>query len=202
MIKKSVLLMGLICLLVVPTGCIFSPDDGGDDIIIVKPKLQFPDTPDKLMENFSAIYTNMDIEGYRNLLSPDYKTILKASTTTEFPEVGTELDYSEEIQIQTNMFSGASGHDSAGNPTNPISSISFQEPIQVTSWEATPLSDPHFPGASNALYNVLFEFNRAGDKTLQVTGQIRFYITSRDSLYNGAVRPYYQMVGQEDLTND
>ncbi len=203
MIKKSLLMMGLVGLLLVPTGCIFSPDKSND--IVNRGggiELVFPDTPSKLMENFTAIYTNMDIEGYRDLLAPGYKTILKPSTTSEFPEVGTELDYSEEIQIQTNMFSGNPGHDANGEQTNPISSIFFEPPVPQTDWEITPATDPHFPGALNALYNVLFEFNRAADKTLQVTGQIRFYITSKDSLYNGAVRPYYQMLGQEDLTND
>ena len=203
MIRKSALLLGLVALLVAPAGCIFSPSEdgggggGGGGIT----ELPFPGTPDLLMTNFKTIYENMDIDGYRNLLHPDYLTILKNSTTTEFPEVGESLDYTEEVRIATNMFSGASGHDAHGILTFPISSIAFQDPEQLTSWEMSPPDDP-IPNALSALFNVLFEFSRAGDTTLQVTGQIKFYITSRDSLYQGANKPYYQMIGQWDLTND
>jgi len=203
MIRKIVLLLGLSALLVAPAGCIFSPKDdgGGGGGIGPGPELPFPGTPDQLMTNFKTIYENMDIDGYRNLLHPDYQTILKSSTTQEFPEVGESLDYTEEVRIATNMFSGAPGHDAQGVQTNPISSIAFQDPEQLTSWEMSPPDDP-VPNALSALFNVLFEFNRAGDRTLQVTGQIKFYITSRDSLYQGANKPYYQMIGQWDLTND
>jgi len=201
MMKKSVLMMGLVCLLLVPVGCIFSPKDDPDPGPNGETGLPFPGTPDQLMENFKTIYETMDIEGYRNLLHPDYLTILKPSTTQEFPEVGETLDYTEEVRIATNMFSGAPGHDAQGGLKAPISSIAFQEPEQLTSWEPSPPDDP-IPNAQSALYNVLFEFNRAGDKTIQVTGQIKFYITARDSLYQGAVKPYYQMIGQWDLTND
>jgi len=31
-------------------------------------------------------------------------------------------------------------------------------------------------------------------------GQVRFYVTSRDSLHEGTNKQYYQMIGQVDLT--
>ncbi|NCQ33714.1 hypothetical protein GW813_01295 [bacterium] len=201
MIRKSVLMLGLVGLLVVPTGCIFSPPGDNNPIIDIKPTLVFPDTPAKLMANFKTIYENMDYNAYQTLLHPDYLTILQASTTSDFPEVGTTLDYTEEMDIANHMFSGAAGHDSKGDLTTPISSITLQEPTQLTSWETSPGDDP-IPNAESALFDVYFEFSRAGDKTLKVTGQIKFYITSHDSLHQGSMKPYYQMIGQYDLTND
>lgn len=201
MIRKSVLMLGLVGLLVVPTGCIFSPPGDDGPGLDPKPTLAFPDTPAKLMANFKTIYETMDFNAYQTLLHPDYLTILKTSTTVEFPEVGATLDYTEEMGIADHMFSGASGHDAQGDLTNPISSISLQEPEQLTSWEDSPGDDP-IPNAKSALFNVDFDFFRAGDKTLKVTGQIKFYITSRDSLHQGSLKPYYQMIGQWDLTND
>ncbi len=200
MIRKSVLLLGLVSMMLIANGCIFSPPDDPSPIPVVT-GLPFPDTPAQLMQNFKRSYEDMSIDEYRDLLHPDYLTILKPSTTQEFPEVGETLDYTDEMRIQTNMFSGAPGHDPKGNLTNPISSISFQDPAQLTAWELSPQDDP-IPNALSALYSVFFEFHRAGDKTLQVTGEIKFYITSRDSLYQGSVKPYYQMIGQWDLTND
>ncbi len=210
MIRKSVLLLGLVSLLIAPAGCIFSPssDDGGDGGGGGSVELPFPGTPEQLMANFKTIYESMDIEGYRNLLHPDYQTILKESTVQDFPSVGATLDYTEEVQIAENMFSGAPGHDANGDLTSSISSITFTEPDQVTPWEPATAWPEYFDydnpnyTIKSSLFNVLFEFNRAGDTTLQVTGLIKFFIAEQDSLYQGAVRPYYQMIGQEDLTND
>jgi len=201
MIRKSVLLLGMLGLLVAGAGCIFSPDDTGGGTTPPPASLPFPDTPAQLMANFKTIYETMDYNAYQDLLHPDYLTILKASTTEEFPEVGATLDYTEEIRIADHMFNGATGHDSTGKPTNPISSIAVQEPEQLTSWEDSPADDP-IPNAESALFNVDFDFFRAGDKTLKVKGSIKFYITSHDSLYKGKMTPYYQMIGQWDLTDD
>ncbi|MBU2503051.1 hypothetical protein KJ682_17095 [bacterium] len=198
---KSFLTLGLVGLLLFPTGCIFSPDDNDGPVGGSSAGLPFPGSPDQLMKNFRSIYEDMDIEDYRNMLHPDYLTILKESTRLDFPEVGETLDYTEEIRIHTNMFSGAPGRDAQGNLTNPISAIQFDEPVQLTDWETSPATDP-IPNALAALFEVSFNFERAGDKTLQVQGQIKFFITSRDSLHQGVNKQYYQMIGQWDFTED
>lgn len=201
MITKKFLLPALMVLLLVQPGCIFSPDDDPDDNVTPPVVLPFPGTKDQVMANFRTIYENMDIAGFRNLLHPDYLTILQQSTIDAFPDVGETLDINEELQIHERMFSGQSGTDHLGELTNPISSIVFQDPEQVTNWDVSP-ADDRIPNADFARFNVLFEFFRTGDTTLQVKGDIIFYLTSRDSLHEGIIKPYYQMIGQVDLTED
>lgn len=201
MLTRKFLLAGLALLLVTQAGCIFSPEDDPDPVVPPPATLPFPGTPEQLMKNFETIYETMDIEGYRHLLHPDYLTILKESTTADFPEVGTTLDITEEFRIHERMFSGQSGTNADGSTSNPISSIEFDEPDQETNWETSPGDDP-IPNAEAALFNVRFLFHRAGDTSLEVKGRIKFYITARDSLYQGVVKPYYQMIGQWDFTED
>ena len=57
------------------------------------------------------------------------------------------------------------------------------------------------PNARAALFDVQFIFDRPGDSTLPARGQIRFFVSGRDSLVNGVTRTYYTMIGQQDLTN-
>jgi len=57
------------------------------------------------------------------------------------------------------------------------------------------------PNARFALYAVVFLFDRGANSTLRVQGQIKFYVTSRDSLHNGVHQPYWSMSGQQDLTD-
>lgn len=39
-----------------------------------------------------------------------------------------------------------------------------------------------------------------GSSTLKVDGLLKIYVASRDSVVCGVTQPYYQMVGQMDLT--
>ena len=201
MITKKFLLPGLAVLLLVQTGCIFSPDPDPNPIIDPPVVLPFPGTKDQVMENFRIIYENMDIAGFRTLLHPDYLCFLQQSTIDAFPSVGETLDITEELQIHERMFSGQSGTDAQEELTNPISSIGFAEPEQITNWARSP-ADDRIPNADFARFNVFFEFHQTGSKILQVQGEIIFYLTSRDSLHEGITKPYYQMIGQVDLTED
>jgi len=46
-----------------------------------------------------------------------------------------------------------------------------------------------------------FLFDRGQEfSTLKVGGTIKFYVASRDSLHDGTIKQYYQMIGQVDLT--
>ncbi len=160
----------------------------------------FADTPAQLMANFKEVYEMLDLEGYRNMLAPDFKMFLQRLTTLEFPELGETLDLVEETNITGNMFLGKPGHDAAGESTTPVSSVHCELPVQLTPWAESLPEDP-LPGVTSALFGVLFEFNRASDITLYVTGQVKFYIVASDSLYQGTVHPYYRFVGMWDLTN-
>ncbi len=169
--------------------------------LVTGASLPFPDTPDQLMANFKTVYEAMDSDVYRDLIHPDFMMILEPSTIQDFPEVGETLDFDEEMGIAGNMFSGAPGHDPEGFITAPVSSIAVPDLERLSVWEISPANDP-IPNTRSALFQVRIEFNRTGDTTLRVTGQVKFYVTARDSLYQGEVRPYYQMVGQSDYTND
>ena len=71
---------------------------------------------------------------------------------------------------------------------------------KLDDWQVSPPNDP-IPNAQFTTYKVDFLFDRGQDQTqISVKGNIKFYVTSRDSFHEGADRQYYQMVGQIDLT--
>ncbi|MGD9546777.1 MAG: hypothetical protein AB7V45_04415 [Candidatus Krumholzibacteriia bacterium] len=159
----------------------------------------FPDSPAQLMANFRTAYETKDHALYRNLLDPDFLMFLKESTIFDFPELGSTLDAAEEFGIHEAMFAGSAGRDAYGNLTNPVSSISMGSLVQMTDWTVNPPTDP-IPGGKSALFDLAIDFNRAGDKTLQVRGQARFTVVAADSLHLGTLRPHYRMLGQWDFT--
>jgi formylglycine-generating enzyme required for sulfatase activity len=164
--------------------------------------LPFPDTADKLMANFQTIYEWMDYYAYVDLVHPDYVTILQQSTINEFPDVGATLDEFEERRIHERMYSHQDVMDPLGHLVPGIQSIQFQTFARQGTWAVSPAGDP-IPNAEYALYDVAFLFDRGGQySTLKVQGAIKFYVTHRDSLFNGEMLPYYQMLGQVDLTLD
>ena len=201
--KKNLLLLAVVLALAAAGGCIFSPDPtppcdtcGGQE------PLPFPDSADKLMTNFQTIYERMDFDEYRKLIHPDYITILQASTITQFPDVGPTLDVNEELRIHERMFSKRDVTDPDGHLVPGIQTISFQTFARQGTWALSPANDP-IPNAEYALYDVVFLFDRGQTySTLKVQGQIKFYVSHRDSVVNGVTKPYYQMLGQQDLTQN
>jgi hypothetical protein len=196
-------LVTLILLLAAAGGCIFSPDPVPPCTDCnVDPTIQFPDSEDKLMANFQYIYETMDIDEFRKMLHPQYITILQQSTRNTFPDVGETLDLEEELRIHDRMFSKQDVFDPLNNPVPGVQTIQFQTFQRVGVWATSPAND-QIPNARNALYSVQFLFDRGQTySTLKVTGNIRFYVTSHDSLVNGVVKPYFRMRGQADLTDD
>jgi len=201
--KKSLLLLVAFVLLIAPAGCIFSPDDGDDDQIKPGPESQLPfaGSEDLLMTNFRTVYEDMDFNSYRDMLHPDYKMILQPSTTTLYPDVGTSLDLEEDLRITERMFSGEPLTDPNGELVPGISSISFDQLEQQGTWATSPSNDV-IPNARFGLFEVIFRFERPGHSTLMVQGQIKFYVAGRDSFHEGADRTYWQIIGQQDLTQD
>ncbi len=200
---KSLLLLAALFLLIVPAGCIFSPD-GGDDTgggEPPAPAIPFAGSEDQLMLNFRTVYEDMDFNSYRDMLHPDFLTILQSSTVELYPDVGPTLDLEEELRIAERMFSGEPQINPDGDPVPGISSISFDQLEQQGSWATSPANDV-IPNARFGLFEVVFRFERPGFSTLMVTGSIKFYVAGRDSFYNGQDRTYWQMIGQQDLTQD
>ncbi len=198
---RSLFLLAIVALLVAPAGCIFSPDDEPDPDGGTPPVgLPFPSSPDILMSNFQKVYEDMDYNNFKDMLHPDYITLLQVSTQQEFPDVGPTLDLAEELRIHQRMFGGQPVTDPDGNLVPGISTISFQTFQQDVAW-ATSQPNDVIPNAQFSLYDVTFLFDRPGFSTLKVEGQIKFYAVGRDSTVNGTVRTYWQMRGQQDLTN-
>lgn len=199
---KSLFLLAIVALLVAPAGCIFSPDDEPDPGPGPGPVgLPFPSSPDILMANFQKVYEDMDYNNFKDMLHPDYITLLQASTQQEFPDVGPTLDLAEELRIHQRMFGGQPVTDPDGNLVPGISTISFQTFQQVDTWTTSQPNDV-IPNAEASNYEVTFLFDRPGFSTLKVDGQIKFYVVGRDSTVDGTVRTYWQMRGQQDLTSD
>lgn len=200
--KKNLMLLVLALALTAAGGCIFSPDPEPCTDCNITPGLPFPDTADKLMANFQTVYERMDIDEFRKLIHPDYITILQASTYNQFPDVGTTLDVNEELRIHERMFSKSDQTDPLGALVPGVQSISFQAFARQGTWGLSPAND-QIPNAEVALYEVIFLFDRGGlHSTLKVQGAIKFYVAHRDSMVNGVAKPYYQMLGQLDLTQE
>jgi len=200
--SKIFLLLAAFALMFATAGCIFSPDDDPDKPIPPGPvTLPFPGSPDQLMANFQTIYETRDYDQYRKIMNPDFLTILQQATTDEFPDVGTTLDVNEELRIHERMFSGDAVTDPNGDLVPGVVSISFSKFRALDAWATSP-SDDIIPNAEWAPWEVEFLFDRGQNfSTLKVDGTIKFYVTGRDSLFEGSIRKYYQMIGQVDLTN-
>lgn len=199
--RRILCLAALIAMLTAAGGCIFSPDDGGEDTPPVPPPtLDFPDSPAKLMSNFQTIYEEKNFDWYRDMLHPDYKTVLQQETIDQFPDVGEFLELDEELRIHDRMFSGDDLLDPNDEFVPGVIDISFGKFQPELDWQVSPVDDP-IPNALFAPYDVELLFNRGqGHSQISVKGQIRFYVTSKDSLHEGTTKQYYQMVGQVDLT--
>jgi len=200
--SKFFLLLAAFALLIAPAGCIFSPEDDNNDVIIVVEPLPFPGSPDVLMDNFRTIYEKTrSIDDYRNLMHPDFLTILQEATTMEFPSVGTTLDVNEELRIHERMFSGDALEDPDGEFVPGVLNISFSKFRALDTWVLSP-QDDIIPNAEWAPFEVEFLFDRGQNfSTLRVDGTIKFYVTSRDSVHQGTTKQFYQMIGQVDLTH-
>jgi hypothetical protein len=200
--SKSFMLLVALTMMIFSAGCIFSPDEGDDDN---KPKpgptLAYPGTRDILMKNFKQIYEEMDYDAFREMMHIDYFMILQQSTITEFPDVGPTIDLAEELRMHERMFAGNPVTDPDGELVPGITSISFEEFRQLGEWVTSPPNDP-IPNAESGTWQVEFLFARPGFLDFSVKGQIKFYATFRDSLHEGLVQPYWQMIGQKDETID
>lgn len=167
----------------------------------VGPPVVFPDTPDKLMANFQLIYEEMHFGEFFKVLHPLHVMFLQESTTNQFPDVGATLDLEEELRIAERMFSHLDVTDPEGSLVPGVQAIDFQTFQRQGSWTVSPANDL-IPNTQFALYEAVILLDRgAGHTILKVQGAIKFYASSRDSVVDGVIRPYYRLRGQVDLTD-
>lgn len=198
--KRFCILMTLIPLTAIFGAC------SDDDILPTPPPSPpatdeiFPGTEDQLLENFRAAYEDRDNTSLQKVLQSDFVTFLQMQTQAEFPEVGPTLDLSEELRIAQRIFSGQHHTGGSGNLVPGISTISFQTFTRRDPWSTSPASGA-LPNTRFAFFDVAIHFDRPGYSTLRSEGQIKFTVAGRDSVHNGVLRTYWQMVGQQDLTH-
>lgn len=192
----SVALLGL-------TGCSSSPTRAPDpEPTLVPFPADFPSAPDLLMARFQAAYVGRDSVALAAMLRPTFVTILQQSTRNTFPDVGETLDRAEQVRITGRMFRGQNVFDPNHMPVPAITSIQVTTFQRAGIWTQSPGNDL-FPNAWNALFSVQVLFDRGPSfSPLKVAGNMRFYMTARDSTALGETHPYYQLAGVVDLTDD
>ena len=165
-----------------------------------EPRLPFPDTPDKLMANLQTVYEQGDFHGLVNLLAAGHVTLLQTATQAQFPALGDRLDRDEELRCHERLFSHQDVTDPEGAVVPAIATIAFQTYARQGAWALSESSDPIL-NTTCAMYDVMVLWDRGQlYSMLKSQGQVRFYVTSRDSTVGGVTRPYYQLAGQKDLT--
>ncbi len=198
MIVKRILLLAALAALMVPAGCIFSPEDGGGGGGTVIETLPFAGSPEQLMENFKTVYEGMDYNNYLTVMDDGFRIYLTDDTVLEFGLPRNFFEYAEEVRITERWFSGNSPREGVGG----IERITFETYVPIAAWR--PSENPDFPGAVEADYTVKFVIQQAttdGAKNLEINGSIRFFLSTEEVEYQGRTRTLYRMVGQIDGTS-
>jgi len=76
--------------------------------------------------------------------------------------------------------------------------ISFSTLEKQQEWSVAGVED-RVPGAQHATYTVSVFLRRWTGDDLQVDGTVDFYAAARDSVVDGLVRGYWQLIAQDDL---
>jgi hypothetical protein len=163
-------------------------------------RFPFPDTADKLMTNFKNAYGEMNVGEYSNVLHSDFIFVF-ADWSDVAPPSGI-YTRDEDLQSTTNMFNGEQGQSPDGQPIPAVRDIAFQQLVRLTDWEDVPETDPYFPGAIRALYDVHVVFNLVNEGwiTITVDTQQLFYVRAvAEEQKDGNTQQHFYLIGQQDL---
>jgi hypothetical protein len=185
----------LLMLLAALAGCIFSPDTPPNDKPPPPPNYVFPDTEGKVIKNLQEAYVKMDIDGYRNVMHKDYIFKFQQYDIDNLNLPADHLTRMEDLVSTQNLFSGQAV---SGVPA--VASITWPVLEGIGVWEAS--VNPEFPNTMHRLYNFMINITRPGATTIIITGQQEFYAASRDSLIDGTLTPYWELLGQVDLSDN
>ncbi len=195
---KRILMLLAVVLLIVPAGCIFSPDDGDGKPPVGK-TLPFANSPEQLMQNFQTVYEEMDIDGYREVIDPNFVIYLSQETINEYSLPREFFDYDEEVLITERMFSGNAITRPNGDIIPGIVRIQFNVFQAEAAWAVSP-ADHRIPNALWAPFRVDFTIDQ-GTRALDIKGIIEFYLRSEQVEHQGRLQTRYRMIGQVDYTN-
>ncbi len=154
----------------------------------------FPDSEDKLLINYVYAYENQILQTYADGLGAGFRFLFKQADVDNLDLPRNFWLRDEDLAGTANMFAD---QPTGGEP--PVSLIAFDQFDALTLWSNS--TDPEFPGARRRLFQVGLRVERPGSTTLLVSGQEEFFVAVRDSLLpGGASRPYWELVGQRDMT--
>jgi hypothetical protein len=193
--RTFVLLMLAVAVLLTAAGC-----SEEDPVQVKEDPVIGPGTPEELVTQFMATYEARDVVNYLALLDPDFEMELTAETIEDFPDVGPTLDYAEEEQIHTRMFSGENVTDPNGNLVPGVQDISFSVLMALAGWSPSTDADP-FPDTVWAPFEMMILFDRGQSfSTMKVEGVVKIYARAHEAKVDGAAHSYFLMAGMTDLT--
>lgn len=186
------LVLTLVAVLLVAPAC----DD--DDPVAPPPPIG-PQNWQELMAGFVSAYEDLDIEGYRALVHPDFRIHLSQATVDEFFLPAGTFSYDEEVLIAERMFSGQPFVRPDQSIVPGITRIAFEYFEPETAWEVAGPTD-RFPGDLCAQYRVEIRIEQGNFGLLTIRGIIEFAVRNEPVERGGTLHDRWQMVGQVDYT--
>ncbi len=188
------MLFALLLAVFAASGCIFSPDSGGEEPedTGILPAL----TADEAVEAYQEIYVDLDFEQYLDLISHDFLWVPKDPLDESY-------GYDLEISRTEKMFTGVAGTDPArvDHTQVVISDITFETLKPQGIWTPTETNDPNFgayPDSQYRTYEIDIRFNIQGDGyDYHVTGVVLFYVRTEEE----GGKQVYKILGMKDQTN-
>jgi hypothetical protein len=198
--RRPFLLVLLLCAASLLAGCADDPASPDPEPEPEPEAYPFADTEDKALVNFRVAYEAMDTDAYVDLVLYDEYHFVFVDGSPYAPAGG--WDRGDEVQSVTSMFAGNAGYDVVTNQAKPgVQDISFNRLLRLNTWEDVPSSDPDFPGARKALFDVEIVFYQEdGQNTYTVAGQQLFYVMDAEETAGGVTRTHWRVYGQKDLT--
>ncbi|MFH1843527.1 MAG: hypothetical protein ABIF77_10015 [bacterium] len=192
----------LILLLLGSSLTLFFGCAGRDDMFQLTPEYPyvFPDTPEKLMENFVQAYGDRDLEAYSELLHEDFTFVFQPADVEKLQLEGDSYTKEDELAVAANMFSGEPVKKADGRILPAIDRIEFLNFEPLGGWEPSP-DQASFPGTLRCPYRVSLAIRRVGASSLEIEGVSIFHVVSRD-VRDDEKRSYayYQLAGWIDCT--
>jgi hypothetical protein len=197
-LTRHVALLLLAALL--PAGCSDDATTPGPD---PEPEgYPFAASEDQAMANFKRAYEEMNRDVYVDVVLDDPFTFVFADGSPYAPTNG--WDRGAEVSSVTRLFAGEGGYDTVqGVPKPGVADIEFRTLIRLMDWEDVASTDPDFPSARRALYEVEIVFvMQTGTylATITVAGQQFFYVRGVEEPADGTTRTHWRLCGQKDLT--
>ncbi len=183
------------------TGCIFSPDDDtGPPPGNEPPEYEFPDTKEKVLDNFKIAYEEMDINGYRDCLHPDFKFVFTTEDQVQFQIPNEYWERAEDLGAMERTFSGNSHTNDLGTQPG-MQSISVSNWRIAGVWQQESENHTYFPESYRGLYEILMIYRVVGgEHTLTIPTIQLFYVEPVEELQDdGTTRTRWYIIGQEDL---